>query len=295
MKGKECSVLRSIFLWREDLALNFNDRWNRWKVTWKPNEQRDFRPPLPGSQGGNEAAEKQLSIRKEADRSNRQAFQEQPGGEQTSSCSQWKPAGQAAPELAVKPSRPSGSRSCVPPSVQRRGTLASPRDPARSVTPRLDGGRMLVYMPAFPAAKAARPTPPSLGKVPLGADPQTLEMGCAGKSRIWGLILVSRGSIFHTFSRIINGPMQQWKMQPSLTWLAFIREDPAWQRHGLPSCRFIQQQHWRIEGLHLPDSVVDERQVSFGSWLFPIESKEEIILGPLAGVTLVTDFTSSLL
>lgn len=100
----------------------------------------------------------------------------------------------------MKPSRPSGSRSCVPPSVQRRGTLASPRDPARSVTPRLDGGRMLVYMPAFPAAKAARPTPPSLGKVSLGADPQTLEMGCAGKSRILGLILVSRGSIFsHIF------------------------------------------------------------------------------------------------
>lgn len=70
-------------------------------------------------------------------------------------------------------------------------------------------GRMLVHMPAFPPAEAACHTPPSLCKVSLGAGLQALERGCPGKSRIFSLVLVSGGSIFHTFSRISNRSVQQ--------------------------------------------------------------------------------------
>lgn len=241
-KGMLCFLIY-FFFWKEVLALSFNDRLSRWKVTWKPNGQRDFSLPLLCSQGGNEEAEKKLSVRKEADRSNGQAFQKQPNWEQTSSCSQSKPAGQPAPELAPdlkhKPKLPMGSCSVAPifhaaPQQQAGITKWSHQECDSWI-----GRGMSVCTSAFPLAKADLLLLPHsvLCKAHLGAGLGTSERECPGEARTWCLILDSGWNVLHASARISNRPMQQGKMQPSVAWLAFIRENPAGQRHVILSCR----------------------------------------------------------
>lgn len=226
MKGKERSVPWSIFFWWEDLALSFNDGLNRWKVNSEPNEQRDSRLPLWGSQGGNEAAEKQLSSGRRQPGQTARLSRSSLADSKQAAAVDGSQQGSQLQSLVCTGSQAQGSCSVFPPSRQHWGCkLASPR-----ILPRvwqLALGQDVSPHASFPPAKAACHTPPSLCKVSLGAGLQALERGCPGKPRIFSLVLVSGGSIFHTFFRISNRPVQQRKMQPSLTWLALIGGDPA--------------------------------------------------------------------
>lgn len=85
------------------------------------------------------------------------------------------------------------------------------------------GGRMSLYMPAFPAAKAARPTPPSLGKVSPSAELQALERpGVSRKIQNFGFYPSLRGEYFpHIFqdqqqANCSNGKCNLWL--PGLLW-----------------------------------------------------------------------------
>lgn len=267
----------------------------------KAQRQRNFRLPLLDSQGGNEAAEKKLSVRKEADRSNGQAFQNQPRWEQTGSWSQSKPALQPAPELAPglrhKPTLPVGSCAGAPifhVALERRAGIANRSCQECDIW---TGRRMPVFMPAFPPAKlySCPETHPATCKAHLGAALGISERGCPGKPRTWGLMLISGCNILRPSSRISNRPTQQWRTPSSLIWFALIGGNSAWQRLGILSYGFSWQQHWRVDGFHFEGSLMGERLVHLGSSLFPIHSEEEIIPWPSANLTKVTDFTSSLL
>lgn len=232
MKGKECSVPQSIFFfWWEDLALSFNDRLTRWKVTWKPNEQRAFRLPLLGSQGGNEKAEKKLSVRREADRSDRQAFQKQPGGEQTSSCSQWKAAGQPAPELLLLPS------AAKPPLCSH--PAGSPSWHHRAISPgvgQLGWGQDGSLHSSLPTCQSCPPHPSSLAQGFSGCWTADLGKGMSRKIQNLGSYPGLGGIFFTHFPGSATGQCSHEKCHlclPDLLWSEGILLDRGMGYHSV--------------------------------------------------------------
>lgn len=177
---------------------------------------------------------------------------------------------------------------------QRREPAWHHRAPVPAVW-QLGWGQHLHLRASLPTCKTCPPTPSSLGKVSLGAELQTLERGCPGKSRILGLILVSGGwAVFFThFPGSATGQCSNGKCSlplSDLLWSEGILLDRGLGYHpvGLSSSN--------IEGLKghtlkIVSWMKDKSNLALDCSLY----KEETILGPLASVTLVTDFTSSLL
>lgn len=123
---------------------------------------------------------------------------------------------------SVSQAAPRGAAPVFPPSLPPSPRAAPGRQAGITQPPCQEcdssaGARMSLYMPAFPAAKAARPTPPSLGKVSPSAELQALERpGVSRKIQNFGFYPSLRGEYFpHIFqdqqqANCSNGKCNLW-------------------------------------------------------------------------------------
>jgi len=166
---------------------------------------------------------------KEADRSDRQPSQKRPSREQTSrseaSCSQSKPAGQPAPELAPglkrKPSCPTGSRSCAPISrAALEQQAGAPRGRSRSVTAGLGEGCLSASQPSRLQKLPPPPLHPAPCKAHLGAGLGPSERGLQENQELGVRSCSWAGMFFTHLPGSATGQHSKGKHNPR--WLALL-------------------------------------------------------------------------